>query len=122
MSSNRGTLQVGGVWIPTPSTMTWGLQDLSAEDAGRTQDGVMHKNRFAQKRMLSLTWLGMKNSETAEILRAFNPEYIQVTYYDPMDGGRVARTFYVGDRKANFRRVLVGDNIYDTVAFDIIER
>ena len=42
--------QVNGVDCPTPSAFGWSLQDISAADSGRTEDGLMHKNRIAQKR------------------------------------------------------------------------
>ena len=119
---NRNSLWVGGVALPTPSIMTWGLQDLSVEGAGRTQDGIMHKGRFAQKRKISLAWHGVSNAHASEILQAFNPEYISVAAHDPMAGGVVTRTYYVGDRSGNFKRILVGENVYDVISFDIIER
>lgn len=122
MSRNNNILIVNGIQIPTPSVMTWGLQDVSAEGAGRTQDAKMHKNRIAQKRMMKLEWWAESITTASLILVAFNPEYIDVGYPDPMDGGGVTRTFYVGDRTSPVRIVRRdGDILYD-VTFDIIER
>jgi len=47
-------LTVDGVVMPCPSSFEWGLQDVSASDSGRTTDALMHKNRVAQKRTISL--------------------------------------------------------------------
>lgn len=42
-------ISVDGVAVKTPSSFSWGLQDISDSAAGRTQDTVMHKNRVGQK-------------------------------------------------------------------------
>lgn len=107
-----------------PSELTWGLQDVSASDAGRDQSGVMHKNRVTQKRKLSCTWNIAHEAQATEILRAVNPEYFKVGYYDPMDGKFETRTFYVGDRSAPFRSYMVpvvGGTTFKTISFDLIE-
>ena len=49
-------LKVDGVALPCPSSFTWGLQDISASESGRTDDTTMHKNRVGQKRKLSVEW------------------------------------------------------------------
>lgn len=107
-----------------PSEMTWGLQDISASDAGRTQDGRMHKNLVCQKRKISLTWNLPHEASATEILRAFNPEYVQVQYFDPLDDRIEVRTFYSGDKSAPFRSYqvpVVGGTTFKTISFDIIE-
>ena len=47
-------LWADGVLIKSPSVFSWGLNDVSAADAGRTDDALMHKNRIAQKRKISV--------------------------------------------------------------------
>ena len=47
-------ITVDGVDVKTPSSFTWGLQDISASESGRTDDTIMHKNRVGQKRTISL--------------------------------------------------------------------
>lgn len=113
---------VDGVAIKTPSSFSWGLQDVSDSAAGRTQDAVMHKNRIAQKRKLSLSWAFPTQTETAKILAAFNPQYIQVTYPDAMSGRDETRTFYVGDRSAPMKVWTINNKRYETLSFDVIER
>lgn len=106
----------------TPSSMTWSLQDVSAGDAGRTQSGIMYKQRITQKRKLSLAWNGITAAKAAKILAAFNNEYIKVKYPDAMTGTTVTKTFYVGDRSAPVYMYTSGKKIYENIAFDIIER
>ena len=113
---------VDGVEMPCPSSFTWGLQDVSDSDAGRTLDALMHKNRIAQKRKIGLQWAGKNPSETSFILQAFNPEYVQVTYPDAMSGQNETRTFYVGDRSAPVWRWFHNKKIYENISFDLIER
>lgn len=106
----------------SPSVFSWGLQDVSKSDAGRSENAKMHKNRVAQKRKISLAFNGTNKSETSRILKAVNPEYIDVTYPDAMSGQDETRTFYVGDRSAPVKIWAVGRKYYESVSFDIIER
>ena len=115
-------LKVDGVEMPCPSSFQWGLQDISASESGRTDDSLMHKNRVAQKRKISLSWNGLELANTSKILNAVNPEYIQVTYPDMMSGQYETRTFYVGDRSAPVKCWWVGNKRMETLSFDIIER
>ncbi|MBO5371398.1 MAG: hypothetical protein J6A75_01625 [Lachnospiraceae bacterium] len=115
-------LLVDGKEIKDPSAFTWGLQDISDSAAGRTQDILMHKNRIGQKRKISLVWNGPRPKEVSEILQAFNPEYVSVTYPDAMSGKNETRTFYVGDRTAPMKTWTINNKLYTQVAFEIIER
>lgn len=114
-------ITVDGVPLPCPSSFGWGLQDVSASDAGRTQDTIMHKNRVGQKRKLSLGWKGVSWEKSSKILTAFNPEYISVRYPDLMSGKYETRKFYVGDREGT--AWVWGDwkKVIENISFDIIE-
>lgn len=113
---------VDGVAIKTPSSFSWGLQDVSDSASGRTQDALMHKNRVAQKRKIQLAWNNPTKEEASAILQAFNPEYVNVAYPDAMSGANETRTFYVGDRTAPMKIWTVNKKMYSQVSFDIIER
>ena len=115
-------LTVDGVEMPCPSAYTWGLQDVSAAESGRTDDTTMHKNRVGQKRKIDLQWTGKDWQTTAKIMRAFNPEYINVRYPDMLSGKYETRTFYVGDRSAPVKWWWVGNQRTESISFDIIER
>ena len=82
----------------------------------------MHKDRVAQKRKIQLGWRMKDTATTAQILQAFNPEYISVRYFDMLDNQYETRTFYVGDRQAPVKVWQVGNHIIETISFDIIER
>lgn len=115
-------LLVDGSSVKDPSVFEWGLQDVSAADAGRTDDTIMHKNRIAQKRKIKLSWNNPTPTETADILQRFNPEYISLTYPDAMSGKIETRTFYVGDRSAPMRAWTTRYKRYTQISFDVIER
>lgn len=122
MPNNRNMIMVDGVWIKSPSTLTYGLKDISASDSGRTDDTIMHKNRVGQKVTLDLSWSGPTPEEASEILKAFDPEYIEVTYHDPKENKMVTKTFYSGDKKAPVKIWTVNQKRYESISFNIIER
>lgn len=111
---------VDGSSIPAPSAFEWQLEDVSASDAGRTEDIKMHKKRLGQVRRLNLSWWGVETSVASQILQAFNPEYITVRYLDPMEGDFRTSIFYVGDRKAPLWNASMG--VWENISFGIIER
>lgn len=115
-------LQADGMDMPCPSSFQWGLQDISASESGRTDDTIMHKNRVGQKRKLGVTWKGLDWSDASKVLKAFNPEYVNVTYPDAMSGTNETRTFYVGDRTAPYKCWWVGNKRVESISFDLIER
>jgi len=116
-------IKINGTTIKTPSSLSWGLQDLSSQDSGRTLDGVMHKDLVAQKRKLECKWNNLTKQEASTLLRAVNSSiYLRITYPDPMSGRDETRTFYVGDRTAPFHMWTSGKQIFDSVSFNFVER
>lgn len=116
-------IKVDNVDMPCPSVYQWGLQDVSAAESGRDEVALMHKNRVAQKRKIQLAWNGKNWQTVSQILTAFNPQYVQVTYPDMLSGRYETRTFYVGDRSAPVKIWFEGTRkIMETLSFDIIER
>ena len=119
-------LTVDGTAVtPDPSSMTWGLQDISASDAGRVLDAgnTMYKMRTSQKVKLSLSWTMLTWAQASRILRLFNPEYVRLTYPDAMTGAARTMEAYVGDRDAPMKWYNLADGTrWATVSFDVIER
>lgn len=113
---------VDGKTFKCPSIIKWKKSDISGKDAGRTDDTKMHKNRVGKKRTLSLGWINLTKQEIHEILVAFDPEYVKVTYWDPLDGTAVTRDFYTGDMEADVSWWAKGRERYSTLNFDVIER
>ena len=111
---------VGSTVIPAPSKYDWKLSDVSAADAGRTEDALMHKERIAQKVKLELSWKNATTAECAAVLTAFNPQYISITYLDAKAGDYLTKTFYVGDRSAPLYNARLG--LWENVSFNVIEQ
>lgn len=111
---------VNGVAVKSPSVYKWKLEDLSASDAGRTEDTVMDKKRIGQLVGIELQWNKVGIEDAAIILKQFNPEYIEVEYLDAMAGEYVTRVFYVGDRSAPLYNGELG--LWDNIAFNLIGR
>lgn len=115
-------ITVDGREFKCPSKFKWKKSDVSASDAGRTDDTVMHKNRIGRARTLSLGWVNLTKEEIHEILTAFDPEYVMVTYWDPLDGDIVTKEFYTGDMEADVSWWAKGRERYSSLSFDVIER
>lgn len=121
MSQER-VIKVGGVAPPKElSSLKWKKSDVSGKNAGRTLDVKMHKNRLAQKRTLSLGWVNLTKEQIKTTLALFEPEYVDVTYWDPALG-TVTKNFYTGDMEANVKWWYEGKERFSTLNFDVIER
>lgn len=118
--------QVGSATnIPAPSSYVWKLEDTSAADAGRTEDGVMHKKRIGQVVGIELSWQNVTTAVAHTILTAFNPEYVNVTYIDPLigtssNGYTATVNFYVGNRSAPMYNSKLG--LWSNISFNLIDR
>ena len=122
MAKNNTMIKVDGVKVKTPSEFSWGLNDVSNSDAGRTQDALMHKNRLTRKRKIKLKWTMLSPEDAQAILIAFAPEYFDVTYFDPLIGGLTTKKFYSGDQEMPVKIWTVGNKKYESLTLDIIER
>lgn len=122
MASQYNPLQtVNGGEVPAPSTYEYQESDVSASDAGRTEDTLMHKMMIGKKVHLNLAWNNVTTAQVSTILNAFTAqEYFPVKYLDPKANGFVTKTFYVGDRSAPAYSVRMG--LWSNVTFNIIEQ
>lgn len=103
-----------------PERYVWKLTDISAKDAGRTEDMVTHKMRKGQALRLELEWRHVSHADAATILQAFNPEYVDVEFLDAKSGTWVTKEFYVGDRNAPSYNVKLG--YWESISFALILR
>lgn len=112
---------VDSLTVPSPSKYEWKESDVSAKDAGRTEDAVMHKMMIARKIHLELSWDYLTIAECSTVLTAFTrSEYFPVKYLDAKAGGYMTKTFYVGDRSTPLYNAVKG--LWENVSFNIIEQ
>lgn len=120
MADNNPIRSVDGKPVRCPSSYVYKLEDVSASDAGRTEDAMMHKKRIAQVTGIELSWNNIPTADVSDILKAFNPEYITVEFLDAMLGDYRSAIFYVGNRSAPMYNAALG--LWQNVSFNIIER
>lgn len=108
------------VYVPVPSAYQYILSDTSSADAGRVESGKMYKERIDQIVKLELSWQNITTAAVSEILQAFNPEYLNVTFLDAYTGGYSTKEFYVGDRTSPLYNSRLG--LWSNVSLNLIER
>ena len=64
--------------------LKWSREDIDGPKAGRTLDGTMHRDRVATKYKWNITCRPLTIAEEAIVLTAIQPEYITITYTDPL--------------------------------------
>ena len=111
---------VEGVYVNTPSTYQWDEEDISESDAGRTEDGLMHKKMIRRAIKLSLAWNNLRADDISSILKIFDKEYLSINYYDAKEGAYQTKTFYVGNRTTPMYNARL--NVWSSLTFNLIER
>ena len=75
-------LTIGGVTLPAPNEYKVQLNDLDSSDTGRTEDGVMMRNRVREGiAKISASWAAVSTADCARILHAVKPESFDVAYF-----------------------------------------
>lgn len=103
------------------SGLQWSRNDLDAERAGRNLNGIMQRKRVAVKRKLSISCLRMDTETITRLNTALYPQFISVTYLDPLDG-MTTRTFYGSTVEATTQIVIDGETYWEGTTFSLIER
>lgn len=119
------TLTIGSVDL-TPyiayQGVKWQRSDLDSEEAGRTLDGVMHRDRVASKRRLDVTLRPVTTSEASTILSAIAPEWVSVTFTDPETGSDVTKTMYSNNIPATYCVKKGSVDYWSGITFPLIEQ
>ena len=101
--------------------LKWSRNDVDGVNAGRNINGKMIRDRVATKIRLDITCIPLESSVLQTILNLIYPEYVTVTYDDPMYGRRTAR-MYSNNNPASFAISRHnGKEIWDGITFPLIE-
>ncbi|WP_353853116.1 DUF6711 family protein [Dehalobacter restrictus] len=99
----------------------WSRNDIDGEDSGRTLDGIMHRNRVAIKRKLTVNMGRLTQSQIEAVTAAIEPEFINVTFVDPRLG-TVAKTFYGSSVDSTNQKFQDGEVYWEGTTFSLIEK
>lgn len=100
----------------------WQRNDIDGPDTGRTLDSIMHRERVAVKIRLDITCRPMYTSETRIVLNAILPQYIMVTYEDPMYGIRTVQMYSNNVPATEAIDFGDGEALWNGITFPLIER
>lgn len=119
------TLTINGVDM-TPFVayggFKWQRYDIDSPDTGRAMSGLMYRGRVTTKIRLDITCRLLKSDELRTVLQTILPEYVTVTYDDPMLG-RVTKTMYSNNNPAVYQIKKPSGIVYwSGVTFPLVER
>ncbi len=121
VSSVRNPTEAQKVYVKSPSTFDYELNDVSESDAGRTEDAIMHKKRLGQVNKLILAWQNIRTPVASELMRMFQDEYFYVNFLDPLRGTYRTLYMYRGDISASMYSHWDGTGVW-TLNFNLIRR
>ena len=100
----------------------WQRNDIDS-DTSRTLDGTLRRLRVATKIRLDITCRPLKRDEASTLLKAILPEFVEVTYTDPMENTEVTKTMYSNNNPASFCIMQPdGTEWWNGISFPLIEK
>ena len=100
----------------------WSRNDVDGPNAGRSMSGLMIRDRISTKIRLDITCTPLKAEQVRKVLNAIQPEYVTVSYDDPMYGYRSAR-MYSNNNPATYCMMNPdGTEYWDGIEFPLIEQ
>lgn len=100
----------------------WQRYDVDDPNTGRAMNGMMYRGRVATKIKLEITCKPLTAEELRTVLNVILPEYVTVTYDDPMYG-RVTKTMYSNNNPASYLiRKPSGVEYWSSITFPLVER
>ena len=108
--------------IPFPSDISWGFQEISSTESGRTLSGTMIKEIIATKRKLSCSWKCLNDGQANTLLQTVKTNtFGNLKYPDAFTGSNVTKVFYTGDATAEMKTINNNKALWN-ISFDFIER
>ena len=102
--------------------LKWQRNGIDAPNTGRAIDGLMYRGRVATKIRLDVTCKLLEAEDLRVVLNTIQPEYVTVTYDDPMLG-TVTKTMYSNNNPAVYQlHKNDGREFWSGVTFPLVER
>lgn len=102
--------------------LKWQRNDIDSPQTGRAMNGLMYRGRIATKIRLDITCRLLTAEELSIVLNAIYPEYVTVTYDDPMYGN-VTKIMYSNNNPASYQILKPsGKEYWSGVTFPLVER
>jgi len=102
--------------------LKWQRNDIDSPNTGRDMSGTMHRGRVSTKIRLDITCRPLYARELMVLLNLIYPEYVTVTYDDPMEGS-VTKIMYSNNNPAAYQGMNKdGREVWTGVTFPLIER
>lgn len=119
------TLTIDGVDM-TPyiayGGIKWQRNDVDSPNTGRAMNALMYRGRVATKIRLDITCRPLSTRELRTVLNTIQPEYVTVTYDDPLYG-ITTKTMYANNNPAVYQvKRPNGIEYWSGVTFPLVER
>lgn len=115
-------IKINGVKMPTPTSFSVTISDISSENSKRNARGDMLIDRVTTKRKIEMEWEYITLEDMSLTLKLVKDIFFLVEYPDPEEGKLITKTFYVGDRTIPMYYIRDGRPIWKNVKFNFIER
>ena len=102
--------------------LKWQRSDIDGKKATRTLDGALVRSRIATKIRLDITCRPMTAAEASTVLNAILPEWVTVSYDDPMYGYRTAVMYSNNNPASYLMQRTDGTEYWDGITFPLIEK
>ena len=120
------TFAINGVDI-TPyiayGGLKWQRADVDGENAGRTIDGTMIRDRRATKIRWNVTCRPLTAEEVSTVLSLIEPTWVSLSYTNPVTGGVSSGRFYANNFPVQFQMITKNGVEYWTgLTFPLIQQ
>lgn len=108
----------------TPYLISYKLTraDADGSNAGRTMDGMMHRDRVAIKYRIDAGLKPLTAAQAFLILPEIKNEYVTVTYKNAFEGGTKTTTMYSNNNVAYITKSYDGVDCWEVDALAFVEK
>ncbi|MCR5136103.1 MAG: hypothetical protein K6C12_03260 [Oscillospiraceae bacterium] len=100
----------------------WSRNDIDGSNAGRNLAGTEIRDRIATKIRLNVTCRPLSYEEQRNLMQLLYPEFVSVSYTDPLFG-RVSKVMYCNKNESSiFRRTGRSSEKWKPKAFALVEK